>query len=256
MAITALMTGGSGRIATMVRPLLRQRGWRLRLLDVVAPDDPGENEEVVLGSFLDRAVLDPALEGVDLLVHFAAHASERPWEQILSLNIDGTRIALEAARDAGVRRVLLASSVHAVGFLPLEPVAGTPLPRPDSYYGVSKAVSELLGSLFADRFGMSIVTARIIYAAPDADQPRRRLLWFSPADAARLIEAAAGLDEPGHHLVWGASRGAGRVVDLEPGLAIGFDPQDDVVQPGDLDALPRTFGGEFTELPLGEDWRR
>lgn len=255
MAITALMTGGSGRIATMVRPLLRERGWRLRLLDVVPPREPAANEDVVVGSFLDRTVLDPALDGVDLLVHFAAHASERPWNEILSLNIDGTRIALEAARDAGVRRVLLASSVHAVGFLPLHPVDGTPLPRPDSYYGVSKAVSELLGSLFADRFGMSIVTARIIYAAPDTHQPRQRLLWFSPADAARLLDAVASLDEPGHHIVWGASRGAGRVVDLAPGRAIGFEPQDDALQPGDLDALPSTFGGEFTELPLGEDWR-
>jgi uronate dehydrogenase len=256
MPTTALITGAAGRIGTMVRPLLRERGWRLRLLDVAPPPEPAPDEDVVVGSFLDRAVLDPALQGADVLVHLAAHASERPWSEILSLNIDGTRIALEAARDAGVRRVLLASSIHAVGFLPFAPVAGTPLPRPDSYYGVSKAASELLGSLFADRYGMSVVTARIVYAAPEADGPRGRVVWFSPADQARLIAAVAALEAPGHHVVWGASRGAERLFDLGPGRAIGFDPQDDVVQPGDLEQLPAHLGGEFTELPLGERWNR
>lgn len=257
MPTTALITGGAGSIATSVRPFLRGAGWRLRLLDVVEALDPQPGERVIVGSFLDDAVLAEASAGVDLVVHLGAHPIEMPWERILELNIDGTRRVFEAARAAGVPRVLFASSIHAIGFEGFDDLrrADALLPRPDSYYGVSKATGEALGALYADRFGMTVVSARIFNAGPRFTTPYARVTWLSPADAARLILAVGALDEPGHRIVWGVSKGGERVFPLEPGRRIGFDPQDDCTEPGDVDTEPpATIGGEFTELPLGEQW--
>ena len=68
----------------------------------------------------------------------------------------------EAARRAGVPRVVFASSNHAVGFHPaVDPVPDDLPPRPDTYYGVSKVAGEALGSLFHDRYGLDVVCLRI-----------------------------------------------------------------------------------------------
>ncbi|WBU38849.1 NAD-dependent epimerase/dehydratase family protein [Homoserinibacter sp. YIM 151385] len=257
MAITAVITGGSGEIASLLRPRLLARGWRLRLLDTAPlPTPAGDGETAVEASILDDAALDGALAGADLLVHLAAFRAERAWADILSANIDGTRAVLEAAVRQGVRRVLLASSIHAVGFAGLEATAapGPLLPRPDSYYGVSKAALEALGSVFADQHGLSVVSARIVNAtaAPD-DAARDRVAWFSPDDAARLVDAVSRLEEPGHRIVWGVSAGGAPWFDLGPGRAIGYEPQDDASRRGDLEAdLPEHVGHPFTRWPLGE----
>ena len=251
------MTGGSGLIATNTRPLLAELGWQLRLLDATAPEvPPGPNEEFVEASILDRDAVEAACRGVDLVIHLAALSSERPWADILSVNIDGTQRVLDAAQRAGVTRVLFASSVHAVGFLPLSEAADdeVSLPRPDTYYGVSKAAGEALASLFADRFGMTIVSARIISASTEPLPERGRVFWFSPADVVRLFVAVSQLEGPGHRIVWGVSRGGDGVVDLSAGRAIGFDPVDDETAPGGDNELPGFIGGTFTELPLGGSW--
>jgi uronate dehydrogenase len=256
VTVTALITGGAGRIAREVRPYLVERGWTLRLLDVApVPDDLEPGVEYLSASILDQDAVRRAAEGCDVVIHLGGWARERPWHDILELNIDGTRRVLEATREAGVTRILLASSIHAIGYLPADELGGTPLPRPDTYYGVSKAAVEALGALYADRFGMSVVSARIAAAQEHADSPLLRLFWCAPADSARLFAAAAALDEPGHHVVWGISRGAEGVVDLGPGRAIGFDPQEDGRLPDDAGfELPDPIGGEFADKPLGGIW--
>lgn len=281
MPTHAVITGGSGRIATMLRPHLAERGWIVTLVDTRAPDEPlGPGESFLQGSVLDDAVLDAAVRRdlgaagptceppgpsgarspgspVDVVVHLAAIPQEAAWEDILAVNVDGTRRVLEAAQKAGVRRVLLASSVHAVGFTPLAETgaADVLLPRPDTYYGFSKAAGEALGSLYADRFGMGVVSARIVNGVP-APTPRQgawgRIAWFSPGDAARLVAATVALEEPGHHVVWGVSRAGGRWFPLEAGRRIGYDPQDDAEEPGDAQAAVDPLAGMgFTRMPLG-----
>lgn len=232
-----VITGAAGRIGRAITPLLAREGRRLRLLDIAAPGDQGDGAaggavEWMSASITDRAALAQALAGAHAVVHLAGHPSERPWADILSVNIDGTQAVLDAARSAGVRRVLLASSIHAVGFAaPADAAAADVLlPRPDTYYGVSKAAMEALGSLYADRFGMSVVSARVCTFGEDAGDGRAIAQWLSPADAARLVEAAIALDAPGHHIVWGVSRNAPGWFPLGPGEAIGYHPQDDAVR--------------------------
>ncbi|MFC8597129.1 NAD-dependent epimerase/dehydratase family protein [Isoptericola sp. NPDC057191] len=77
----------------------------------------------------------------------APEAQEREWADILAVNVDGTRAVCEAVRRAGMGRLLLASSVHAAGFLPTEsPIVGMPAPRPDTHYGVGKAALDEVGA--------------------------------------------------------------------------------------------------------------
>jgi len=259
---TIAITGGSGRIATAVRPHLLDSGHDLRLLDVVPPPvDLREHETFEHVGVTDLDSLTVALTGADLVVHLASHASERPWHEIRDLNVESAYVVHEAARRAGVGRVLAASSVHAVGFEPSSHTADSDVvpPRPDSFYGVSKVLLEALGSLYADRYGTTVVSARIMTAETEPHDVRSLGTWLSPADAARLIEAALTTASVGHHVVWGVSRNTRRVVSLAAGEAIGFHPEDDAEAfadrfEGQTLAADAPVGGSFTSMPLGERW--
>lgn len=264
---TVVITGAAGRIGRAVIPLLRRPGRALRLVDttrpIIAPGDDVTWHDV---SIEDADGMATTLAGASALVHLAGLSSERPWHEILRVNIDGTHTVLEAARATRVARVLLASSIHAVGF---QPVARAAMPepappRPDTYYGVSKAAMEALGSLYADRYGMSIVSARICTFLEEPGDGRAVAQWLSPADMARLIEATLALDDGAHHLVWGVSANAPDWFSLDAGQAIGYHPQDDArevrarrdgVGPPEPDrAAP--LGGAFTDgdHPVGGTW--
>ena len=264
MALIAL-TGASGRIATALRPRLRAAGHRLVLCDApdaAVRDVDASTERAVECDLRDIDAQADAFAGVELVVHLGAFSDERPWPEILAVNIDGTRAVCEAARLAHVGRLLLASSVHAAGYVPVDsPLAreGMPLPAPDTYYGVSKAALEALGGLYAGRFAMTVVSARIMtFDRPDG--PRSLQSWLSPDDMTRLVLATLTTSATGHHVVWGVSRNTRRLVDLAPGLAIGFDPQDDAeahasdVERRDPSHPPGMLGGGFadTAYVLGE----
>lgn len=265
MSLIAL-TGASGRIATALRPRLRAAGHRLVLCDApgtaVRDVDPA-TERTVEGDLRDVDAQADAFAGADLVVHLGALSDERPWPEILAVNIDGTRAVCEAARRAGVDRMLLASSVHAAGYVPVDsPLTreGMPLPAPDTYYGVSKAALEALGGLYAGRFAMTVVSARIMTFEDSPSGPRSLQSWLSGDDMTRLVLATLTTTATGHHVVWGVSRNTRRVVDLGPGLAIGFDPQDDAeahasdAERRETGRPPRLLGGGFADpaYVLGE----
>jgi nucleoside-diphosphate-sugar epimerase len=263
-----VITGAAGRIGRAIAPLLARPGRTLRLLDTV--DDrldraiPGA--EWLTVSIEDADALRDAFTDATAVIHLAGLSSERPWADLLRVNIDGTRTVLEAARAAGARRVMLASSIHAVGFAPVASAALDPLdpPRPDTYYGVSKAAMEALGSLYADRFGMSIVSARICTFLEEPGDGRAVAQWLSPADAARLAEAAIALDNGRHHVVWGVSDNAPGWFSLDAGHAIGYHPEDDAeaalrLRDGVAPPTPdrrAPLGAAFTDAdhPLGGSW--
>ncbi|MDM7891977.1 NAD-dependent epimerase/dehydratase family protein [Curtobacterium caseinilyticum] len=261
---TLLLTGAAGRIGTALRPRLRSAGHDLVLFDEREPDGPvGDGERLVTGSVADPDALDVALAGVDTVVHLAGIPTEDAWDDLVAANLTGTKNVLERAAAAKVTRVLLASSIHAVGRVP-EPegaagsIPGDRLPRPDTYYGVTKAAMELLGSLFADRFDMSIVSARIGAFGERPSSRRALRMWTSADDLARLVEATVALRDPGHHVVWALSRNQESPADLGAGERIGFVPVDDATAVLDADAraaLPdedmRWLGGALADVPLG-----
>lgn len=217
-------------MATLLRPYLAEAGYAVRLLDLAQAPRLLENESMHVGSVTDPAFMNAALEGVAAVVHLGGLHREKTWEEIVLTNITGTQVTLEAARRNGVERVLLASSTHAVGFHPTAAAARDAVlsPRPDTYYGVSKAAMEALGSLYADKFGMKVVSARIGTGGERPGNLRSLGSWLSPADSFRLVQATlSDRGAPGHHVVWAVSANTRGWANLEAGRAIGFEPQDD-----------------------------
>ena len=195
---------------------------------------------MVLASATDDDAMQAAAAGTDLVVHLASFPSERSWRDIVDVNIESARVALDAARgrrrgdparELGARRGL-----RAVGRGRRWDAGG---PAGHLLRRVSKVVAETLGDLYADRFGMRIVSARIMTFEDRPHTARARSTWLSPGDFARLVEAAL-FAPTGNHVVWGVSANSRRTVSLEPGRAIGYEPQDDAE--AHVDALAVELG--------------
>ena len=252
-----LLTGAAGRIGSSLRPgLCAHDGLReLRLSDIepLAPEHPAET--VAPADVRDADAVLRAVDGVDAIVHLGGVPGEADLATLAGPNVHGTFHVLDAARRAGARRVVLASSNHVTGFEPTtRRLAGHEPPRPDSLYGATKAFGEALGRLYADKFGLEVVCLRIGTFAERPLEPRHLSTWLSPADALRLIGACLTAPSPlGFRVVYGASANTRGWWDLGPARELGYAPQDDaeafadtLARAGeDLGAGPQ--GGEFAE---------
>jgi NAD+ dependent glucose-6-phosphate dehydrogenase len=248
-----LVTGAEGLIGTIVRERLGDR-YELRALTWRPAPFPSHAADIA-----DLDAIRPAFAGMDAVVHMAGtpHVSSS-WEEVLHSNIVGTRNVLEAAREAGVQRVVLASSNHTVGMYEIE---GAPAiyadddprvvdeqaaVRPDSDYGVSKVFAEALGRTYADRFGMRVVCLRIGSVLADDDptgpsvlataawmpwltdddrRARLRATWLSQRDCAELIRCSLEADVR-FAIAYGISDNPRRFWSLEGAQALGFAPRD------------------------------
>ena len=250
-----LLTGAAGAIGAMLRPRLARAGRTLRLVDI-APLSAGADEEAVRGSVSDLDTMVAACADVAAVVHLGGISSEAPWAEILEHNINGTYTVLEAARRAGAPRVIFASSNHAVGFVPMDEQVGEyRYPRPDTYYGVSKAAGEALGSLYHDRYGLDVICLRIGSCDERPGNERALGTWLSPDDCGRLVEAAITAPAPGFRVVWAISANTRATWPLAEARALGYDPQDDAEAyagsvPPASDAEKRYLGGEFCSPDL------
>lgn len=261
MTSRLLITGAAGNMGTLLRPRLARPGRTLRLLDIAPVPDPTSTEEVLQADITCLDALVDACRDVDAVLHLGGLPREAPWQDIVRVNIDGTHTMLEAARLSGIRRVILPSSNHAAGFYDRSaaPVPATALPRPDTYYGVSKAAVEALGSLYADRFGMDILAVRIGTCFAEPPDARALATWMSPDDAARLVEAGLAAPPFGFKLIWGISANTRRWWSLREAKELGYEPLDDAEVYADrfaeLDPASdeyRLVGGAFCSFPLGE----
>ena len=255
-----LVTGAAGLLGTVLRGGLPERGWALRSLDVVPVGDAGPGEEHLVADVTDLAAMTEASTGAAAVVHLAGIATESTWPAISHANIEGTYCTLEAARRAGVQRVVLASSNHATGYTPrpeqgLLTEADAPH-RPDTYYGVAKATMEALGSLYVDRYGMDVVCLRIGSAFPEPTTLRHLSTWLSPTDTVDLVDAALRAPSPGFSVVWGVSDNTRRWWDLTAARALGYRPVDDAErfadallaalgEPDLADPVHARVGGEY-----------
>ncbi|MEU2165146.1 NAD(P)-dependent oxidoreductase [Streptomyces chengbuensis] len=259
---TVLLTGAAGGLGTLMRGLLPAYGYELRLFDM----NPIEGEpDAVTAELADTDALREAVRGVDAVLHLAGISLEAPFEKILRANIEGTYHLYEAARAEGVRRVVFASSNHAVGFTP-RPREGDPLipvgtpRRPDTYYGLSKGFGEDLAQLYWDRYGIETVSVRIGSCFMEPSTVRMLSVWLSPGDGARLFHAALTAEGVGHTVVHGSSANTRLWWDLSTARALGYDPQDDseqfaeklVAEQGELDPddpAHACLGGPFVTDP-------
>ena len=194
------------------------------------PPDAAPDEERVTASVTDLDAMTAACAGVDAVIHLAAIADEAAWERIAAVNIEGTYVAFEAARRAGVPRVIYASSNHAVGFAPRSafPVPDYAFPAPDTYYGVAKVTGEALAALYHHRYGMDAICLRILSCSEKPRSARSLSTWLSPDDAGRLFEACLTVADPGFRVAYGVSANTrGGWVSLAEARSLGYEPRDD-----------------------------
>ncbi len=220
-----VFTGAAGGIGTMIRPLLRTRYPGLVLSDRVTPKDLQAGETFVPADLSKPDEVAALLAGADAVLHFGGHSVEGPWDTILQANIAGCYNVFEAARQAGAKRIVFASSNHAVGFYPRRRRIGTNVTvRPDSRYGVSKAFGEALGALYADKHGIGVTCLRIGNVGPLPLDVRRLSIWLHPEDLVQLL--AIGLDHPDirFEIVYGASDNEAAWWDNSRAHALGYRP--------------------------------
>ena len=223
-----LITGAAGNIGRALRAGLRGRYALMRLLDV-APQEPAEPaEEVVTLDLNDRRGTQAAMKGVAAVVHLAAIPREAPFDDIVEGNVKTTYSVFEAARRAGVRRVVFASSNHVVGFYERGETVGADDPvRPDTFYGVSKAFGEALGRLYADKHGLEVVCLRIGSFAERPTTPRQLSTWLSPRDCIQLVGCSIDAADVGFAIVYGVSANTRRWWRDDAAARLGYRPQDD-----------------------------
>ena len=111
-----LITGAAGNMGRLLRPLLRHDDRILRLGDIVEIDDAQPGDEVVNVDVRDPEAVAKACQDVDAVLHLGGLSTEASFDDVLQVNVVGTHNVLRAVVDAGVPKVILASSNHAAGF--------------------------------------------------------------------------------------------------------------------------------------------
>ncbi|WP_298380728.1 NAD(P)-dependent oxidoreductase [Azospirillum sp.] len=250
-----LMTGAGGAVATALTPRLTALGHRLRFSDRVRPTGLPDDADFALAELTDEAAVFRACEGVDAVLHLGAISSEDSFDRILDVNIRGAHNVFEGARRAGNRRVIFASSNHAIGMHPRSVALDeTAPPRPDSYYGLSKAYGELLARMYWDKHGLESACLRIGSCEVKPSQKRHLSTWLSHDDLAHLIDRCLLAEGLGAAIFYGVSANERRWWRDRSADAIGYHPKDNAEDyaglPGMQDPMPNMLdethqGGTF-----------
>ena len=201
-----LITGGAGFIGHHLSIAWRERGAEVVALDnlrtgrrenveAVRVATGGEGYTFIEGSINDRAALRLAMEGCDYVHHLAAQVSvpesvERPAECV-EINVLGTLEVLEAARHAGVKRVVLSSSAAVYGDDPRSPKVEEMTPAPKSPYGITKLDGEYYLRMYAEMFGLGTVSLRYFNVFGPRQDPRSAYAAAVPIFIERAMK-----DEP------------------------------------------------------------
>ena len=252
------ITGGAGKVGTALRQVLSARFAAVRVIDLVEPAELLPNESFVAADMSELDQLRPAFEGLDGIVHLAGLNSERELQQTLHVNVLGASNLYEAARLAGVGRVVLGSSNHAMGFYRRDQKVGSyDQMRPDTLYGLSKCWAELTGGLYFDKAGIRTLSIRIGNAQERPTTPRSLEIWISPGDLAQLCIIGLTHPEVDCTVVYGVSAGGGSWYDNSEADRLGYMPADRIAdfaspeafveQPAALNDIAETYqGGPFT----------
>ena len=250
-----LLTGAAGRIGTAFREAHGER-YRFRLADLktdMLADTPGEDHEVVPLDIADAGACREACAGIDTVIHLAADPSpEADWESsLLPNNIEAVVNIFCAASEAGCRRVVFASSVHAVGGLQDdEAIADDAPPRPVNLYGASKAFGEAVASTYSAQ-GLSGIAIRIgAYDAPwfhESGDATAAMAYVSARDLNDLLVLCIETADIPYAVVAGISDNARKRFNLiQTRQLLGYEPKDDGFEVLGIDASDSSSQGTLT----------
>ncbi len=238
-----LVTGAAGNIGSYFTRKLHHK-YDLRLMvrdqdeDSSAIQDFGE---VVMCDLLELERLKTLCEGIDTVLHLAGNPSpNQTWHSVVQNNITGTYNAFVAAKAAGCRRVIYASSIHAVSGYPraIQVKASEPV-NPGDLYGVSKCFGEALGRYMAEQEGLSTIALRIGAFQPEAtaEKPDVSLMdgWVSQDDLIQLIERCIDAENLQWAVFHGLSNNTFNRLDISDARElVGYDPQDNFTRENPL----------------------
>jgi uronate dehydrogenase len=259
-----VLTGAAGRLGSYLREPLAQMAEELISSDIVA--DIGRlypGERYVRADLADKAAIHALLEGAEMVVHFGAIGDEAPFETLLGPNFIGAYNVWEAAFQHGLRRVVYASSIHAVGMYPRAEFIGTDVPhRPDTFYGLAKCFAEDLGRMYWEKRGLESVHLRILSCAK-VTSARALGTWLSYDDLIQLVTRAIDTPTTGFSVVYGVSDNDRVPVDNAKASYLGFRPRDnaevfaeqilaEAPRPDTSDPAQMLHGGAYAAVGLGE----
>ena len=260
-----VLTGARGALGTALREPLSKLCDKLVSTDILpAPDSLLPNESYAQADVAQMDQIGPLLKGADMVVHFGAVVDEKPFEELWGPNFVGAYNVWEAAHKHGLRRVIYASSIHAVGMHPTNQGIDTEVPhRPDTFYGLAKCFAEDLGRMYWEKRGLESVCLRILSCTPEPQNTRALGTWLSYGDMIQLVERAIDTPTVGFSVIYGVSANTRAPVSNARVPFLGYRPQDNAeyraeelfakagpADPHDL-ALTRV-GGPFAAIPLGE----
>ena len=225
--MTILITGAAGVVGTGLRREFAHGQRTLRLFDLQEVPQLAAHEQSIRGDIGDVAALATAMRGVRAVIHLAGCTTDAAIDAQIEGNIRGAWNVFEAARNAGVERVVFASSHHVVGYYPRARRIGPgSLLRPDSRYGLTKAFGEQVGAMFADKYGLRVLCIRIGFVHDQPIDTRRLSIWSSWRDLAQLV--CIGLDHPAlrYAVVFGVSANTRSFFDNSEAFRLGYSPQD------------------------------
>ena len=258
-----VLTGAAGRLGSYLREPLTKLAESLVSTDIA--DDIGKlykGESYQSADLADLNAMIEVCKDADMIVHFGAIGDEAPFDDILNSNIVGAYNVWEAAYRNGVRRVVYASSVHAIGMH--DRTAGIDLDaphKPDTYYGLAKCFAEDLASLYWDKRGIESVCMRI-FSCAQVTNARALGTWLSYDDLIHLVEQSINTPVTKFTVVWGVSNNDRCPVDNSKAAFLGYTPKDnaeqfaqqilaDTEQPDLHDPEQLYLGGPFASVELG-----
>lgn len=258
-----VLTGAAGRLGSYLREPLSKMCETLVSTDIAdGIETLLSNESYVPADLADFDAMEAIVRGADMVVHFGAFVDEAPFETLLGPNFIGSYNIWEAARRHGTRRVVYASSIHAVGMHPKTDAIGIDAAhRPDGFYGLAKCFTEDLARMYWDKEGIEAVCLRILSCA-NVTNPRAVGSWLSYDDMIHLVERAIDTPIAGFSIVYGVSDNDRNPVDNSGARHLGYRPKDNAEQfakeiyanAGVLDSQdPGNFchGGPFASTPIG-----
>ncbi|WP_347557112.1 NAD(P)-dependent oxidoreductase [Robbsia sp. KACC 23696] len=267
-----VLTGAGGAIGQVLRAHFIETGRSVRYTDIKPLDSAGTSAIDAAGaSFVQGDLGNPAFcrslfDGAGAIVHMAGISVEQPFDVLLQHNYVALFQVYEAARHAGVRRIVYASSNHATGMYTSDMALNPTMPvNPDSLYGLSKVWGEGLARLYWEKHGIETVCLRIGSFQPRPVSVRHLSTWLSHRDACALVDA--GLDTPGvgFDIVYGMSANTRAWWDNSR-IHVAYRPQDNAEEYAEqilaegkvVDALEARFQGadfaaaDFSRTPPRE----
>ena len=259
-----VLTGAAGRLGSYLREPLSKMASQLLSTDI--SNDMGSlygNETFVKADLAEMSEIKPLMKDADMVVHFGAYVDEGPFEKLWGPNFVGSYNVWESARLAGVKRVIYASSIHAVGMYPRNQFIGVDVPhRPDGFYGLAKCFTEDLGRMYWEKSGLEAVCLRI-YSAAAVVSSRSLSTWLSYDDLIQLVTRAIDTPTVGFTISYGISNNDRAVVDNSAATYLGYKPKDNAEQYADeilsnappsdpQDLAQMCHGGPFAATPMGE----